>query len=100
MGNQIIIMTNAAKEYEAIKNSLYRKSYYSFLKMGRDIVEFHLESSLELDGRFYGAEWFEEYSHFKELEGILAPYFKGRYVDPVEEVRQVRDANIYEQWDD
>jgi len=60
-------MTNAAKEYEAIKNSLYRKSYYSFLKMGRDIVEFHLEHSLELDGRFYGAEWQEELDEWNQF---------------------------------
>ena len=84
-------MTNAAKEYENIKSSLYRKSYYSFLKMGRDIVEYHLEQSLELDGRFYGAEWFEEYSPFQELQGILAPYLT-EYTDPVKVVREIRDA--------
>ena len=90
-------MTNAAKEYEAIKNSLYRKSYYSFLDMDRDIVEYHLEQSLELDGRFYGAEWEEEYDYpLEKLAGILAPYFKGRYIDPVEEVRSVRDSYLYE----
>lgn len=50
-------MTNAAKEYAGIKNSLYALSYKSFLSMEREYVEYHLEFSLMYDGRFYGAEY-------------------------------------------
>ncbi len=52
-------MTNAFKEYINIKNSLKRLSYKSFLDIGKDLVEYHLESSLIWDGRFYGAESLE-----------------------------------------
>jgi hypothetical protein len=52
-------MTNAFKEYINIQNSLKRLSYKSFLDISRDMVEYHLEFSLMLDGRFYGAERIE-----------------------------------------
>lgn len=48
-------MTNF-KEYINIQNSLKRLSYKSFLDIRKDFVEYQLEFSLMLDGRFYGAE--------------------------------------------
>lgn len=52
-------MTNAAKDYEGVKNSLHRLSYKAFLSLQREIVEYHLEFSLILDGRFYGSDYYQ-----------------------------------------
>lgn len=52
-------MTNF-KEYVNIQNSLKRLSYKSLMDIRKDFVEYQLEFSLMLDGRFYGAEWVEE----------------------------------------
>ena len=47
--------------------------------------------------KYYGAEYFEEDEGIESLAGILAPYLpKDKYIDPVEEVRQIRDSSLYE----
>lgn len=83
-------MTSAFKEYINIQNSLKRLSYKSFLDIRKDFVEYQLEFSLMLDGRFYGAEMIDGDYSIKDLKGILAPYIT-EYEDPVEAVKRVRE---------
>lgn len=78
------------KGYVNIKNSLHRLSYKSFLTMGREYVEYQLEFSLMFDGRYYGAEMFEEYDTLAQMAGMFSHLVEQPF-DAVKAVREIRD---------